>query len=119
MLVRKDDKAAGGMSEYSMANNTASRRGRRERRTAQLYWGTDCAKCQKPKERYIVKRKSYLQRSGDGVRACMSQSTCVCRRRETRRRRGAGGRLHKSRTHPMPIVNQGVTFPAEEVDHIY
>jgi len=51
-------------------------------------------------------------------RACHNRHVCA----EEEKQGGGGGRVEgfiKSRTHPMPIVNQGVTFPAEEVDHIY
>jgi predicted sulfurtransferase len=75
-----------------------------------LEWGAECAKCKKPWDRYIGKRKCYT--CGVPVLvcdSCMSQSSSM-----KKKKKGAAEDVESIRC-PL-CVAEGVTVPAEDVE---
>lgn len=94
-----------------------------EEKKKMLEWGAECAKCKKPWDRYVGKRKCYT--CGVPVLVCdgcMSQSSST---KKKKKGKGGGGAAAASDTTAVddlktircPLcVSEGVTVPAEDVE---
>ncbi|KAL9178295.1 hypothetical protein ACHAXT_001723 [Thalassiosira profunda] len=107
---------------------------RKDRKSA-LPWGTECAKCRKPWDRYIGKRKCYT--CGVPVLVCdecmSSQSSSAHKKKKKKRRKektnkdGTNDKVEASNDATVeakeerircPLcVEEGVTVPAEDVEY--
>ena len=92
-----------------------------------LSWGTECAKCKKPWDRYVGKRKCYT--CGVPILVCdecMSQSSS----QKKNKKRKSGDKAEANPTHKedrsdysldktrCPLcIEEGVTVPAEQVEY--
>ena len=94
--------------------------GKKEEEEKLLEWGAECAKCKKPWDRYIGKRKCYT--CGVPVLVCndcMSQSSST---KKNKKGKGAAAAATDAAAKDMkrircPLcVSEGVTVPAEDVE---
>ncbi len=90
-----------------------------EEKKKMLEWGAECAKCKKPWDRYIGKRKCYT--CGVPVLvcdACMSQSSSTKKKKKKgdTTASGAGKEENNDQTRCPLCVAEGVTVPAEDVE---
>src|SRR6056300_493564 len=92
-----------------------------EEKKKMLEWGAECAKCKKPWDRYIGKRKCYT--CGVPVLvcdACMSQSSSSKKKKKKKKgditASGAGKEENNDQIRCPLCVAEGVTVPAEDVE---
>ncbi len=133
-----------GLSSAAVGKNaaaTAGEKGGKEDDGKLLSWGTECASCRRPWDRYVGKRKCYT--CGVPVLvcdACMSRSSSAQKKKGKRKKKNAkeeeaveapekdaSGRVEAADVKPRraeserircPLcIEEGVTVPAEEVEY--
>lgn len=85
-VVRKDTSTGGGGKSESLNNKEAASKKKGKEENKLLSWGTECAKCHKPWDRYIGKRKCFT--CGVPVLVCdtcMSQSTSAQKKKKNKK----------------------------------
>ena len=111
-VVRKDVAAS--------SNSSSSSIGKKEEEEKMSEWGAECAKCKKPWDRYIGKRKCYT--CGVPVLVCdncMSQSSSasVTKKKKKKGSAAATSGAEDNENIRCPLcVAEGVTVPAEDVE---
>jgi predicted sulfurtransferase len=104
----------GGVVRKQDASSSSSS-GKKEEEEKMLEWGAECAKCKKPWDRYIGKRKCYT--CGVPVLVCdncMSQSSSM---KKKKKGAAAVAAAEDNDSIRCPLcVAEGVTVPAEDVE---
>eukprot|EP00571_Detonula_confervacea_P001911 CAMPEP_0172317878 /NCGR_PEP_ID=MMETSP1058-20130122/33145_1 /TAXON_ID=83371 /ORGANISM="Detonula confervacea, Strain CCMP 353" /LENGTH=731 /DNA_ID=CAMNT_0013032559 /DNA_START=68 /DNA_END=2259 /DNA_ORIENTATION=- len=133
-VVRKDTTAAaaaaaGGSESLNNKEAVSKKKGKEENKL--LSWGTECAKCNKPWDRYIGKRKCFT--CGVPVLVCdtcMSQSTSTQKKKKKKKKEenDEKGKAQKEakqdgksteaneRIRCPLCIEEGVTVPAKDVE---
>ena len=113
--------SAGNVNGDGGVIRSGKKEGKKEEEEKMLEWGAECAKCKKPWDRYIGKRKCYT--CGVPVLVCndcMSQSSSSTKKKK----KGAAAAsttdaavVEDLKSIRCPLcVSEGVTVPAEDVE---